>query len=62
MQQITLLFPGAYALWKFKQICKLRSLEVNCYKYALTGQFQRADIDMAVKNYGATVLETASNV
>ena len=59
MQKVTLQFQSAYDLWKYKQVCKLRNIEVNFNTYTLNGNFGQEDIDLAVKDYKAKVLANA---
>ena len=56
LQKTTLRFPSAYSLWKFKQVCQVRHLEVDFDSYKLTGEFQKEDIEKAIKEFSASIL------
>jgi hypothetical protein len=57
MDTTTLVFNSAFDLWRYKQDCKLRNLEIDFDKCSLAGVFSKEDIDKAVNEFNAKIIE-----
>jgi hypothetical protein len=57
MKTSTIIFPSAYALWKYKQVCKVLHLKVDFDTYTLTGDFKKEDINKAINEFNAKLVE-----
>ena len=58
MQKTILVFPSAYDLWKYKQVCKSRNIKVDFEAHTLSGEFSKEDIDKAVTDYKGKVQDS----
>lgn len=59
MQNATIVFPSAYNLWKYKEAYRVRHFKVNFVLFTLAGIFKNHDIEVAVNQYEAKLMEAA---
>ena len=57
MQNETIVFPRAYYLWKYKEAYRVRHFKVNFIMYTLVGIFKKEDIEVAVNDYKARLIQ-----
>lgn len=53
MDTTTKVFNSAFDLWRYKQDCKLRNLEIDFDNCSPAGVFSKEDIDKAVNEFNA---------